>query len=243
MDNILTTPVALEQVETQVAPLTTTPVDAVPTIIEAPSWYIDENTPAEGLRPEWLPEKYKTIKDAVIGGVNAVKMYSEALGAPEQYKLENPELKESPVLDVFSKVAKKTNLSNKLYNELVNTFVEEEKQLVEQRNKEIVNLKKEIGAERIEPANNWINSLKTSVEEKEKLNKVLGSSKEAFEVLEIMRREFTKQLTSNQPQTNIPYTPQDNQKRLKEIFSSREYKNNANLFKDEISRLTNKKAM
>jgi hypothetical protein len=243
MDNLLTTPAALEQVETQVAPLTTTPVDAVPTIIEAPSWYIDENTPAEGSRPEWLPEKYKTIKDAVIGGVNAVKMYSEALGAPEQYKLENPELKESPVLDVFSKVAKKTNLSNKLYNELVNTFVEEEKQLVEQRNKEIVNLKKEIGAERIEPANNWINSLKTSVEEKEKLNKVLGSSKEAFEVLEIMRREFTKQLTSNQPQTNIPYTPQDNQKRLKEIFSSREYKNNANLFKDEISRLTNKKAM
>lgn len=240
MDNLLTA--APEQVET-IAPLTTTPVDSVPTIIESPSWYIDENTPATGERPEWLPEKYKTIKDAVIGGTNAVKMYSEALGAPEQYKLDNPELKESPVLDVFSKVAKKTNLSNKLYNELVNTFVEEEKQLVEQKNKEIVNLKKEIGSERIEPANNFINSLNTTIEEKAKLNRILGTSKEAFEALEIIRREFTKQLANTQPQTNIPYTPVDPSKRLKEIFSSREYKNNANTFKDEIARLTNKKAM
>ena len=28
-------------------------------------WYIDNDTPGEGERPEWLPEKFKTVRDAV----------------------------------------------------------------------------------------------------------------------------------------------------------------------------------
>jgi hypothetical protein len=32
---------------------------------DTPSWHIDENTPGVGDRPEWLPEKFKTVKDAM----------------------------------------------------------------------------------------------------------------------------------------------------------------------------------
>jgi hypothetical protein len=32
---------------------------------EEAKWYIDSDTPGEGERPDWLPEKFKTVRDAV----------------------------------------------------------------------------------------------------------------------------------------------------------------------------------
>lgn len=59
-----------------------TPPEAPP---EVPTWHWDENTPGTGGRPEWLPEKFKTVADAA-------KSYSELEkrvgSAPSEYSLE-----------------------------------------------------------------------------------------------------------------------------------------------------------
>lgn len=238
MDNVLTTEAPITTTETLLTPdipvATTAPVTPA-------SWYIDENIPATGDRPEWLPEKYKTVKDAVIGGTNAVKMYSEAFGSPEQYKLENQEIKDNPALELINNIAKENNLSNKLYNQLVNSFVEQEKVLISKQNEMITNLKKEIGDERIAPANNWINSFKVTKDEKDKIIKVLGTSKEAFEVLEIIHKQFTSALANGQPQSQMPYNGIDPTARLKEIYSSPEWRRAPYKFADEVNKLTTMK--
>jgi hypothetical protein len=55
---------------------------------EIPTWHWDENTPGTGGRPDWLPEKFKTVADAA-------KSYSaleKRVGsAPAEYSLEKGE--------------------------------------------------------------------------------------------------------------------------------------------------------
>ncbi len=49
---------------------------------ETPSWYWDANTPGQGDRPEFLPEKYKSVADVA----KAYKELESRLGtAPKEY--------------------------------------------------------------------------------------------------------------------------------------------------------------
>jgi hypothetical protein len=47
-----------------------------------PSWWWDENTPGSGDRPDWLPEKFKSAKDAARSFAELEKRLGSA---PEQY--------------------------------------------------------------------------------------------------------------------------------------------------------------
>lgn len=49
---------------------------------DAPKWWLDENTPGSGDRPDWLPEKYKSASDVA----KAYKELEKKFGtAPEKY--------------------------------------------------------------------------------------------------------------------------------------------------------------
>ena len=45
---------------------------------DSPKWWIDEGVPGIGDRPQWLPEKFKNIKDAVTSGLELEKKLGTA---------------------------------------------------------------------------------------------------------------------------------------------------------------------
>lgn len=66
------------------------------------SWFLDDNTPMEGERPEWLPEKFKKVSDVV-------KSYNELqkrLGdAPNEYDFSKGESWADPEYEGFKEFA------------------------------------------------------------------------------------------------------------------------------------------
>src|ERR1700760_1358244 len=69
---------------------------------ETPSWWIDEKTPGVGARPDFLPEKYKTVADVV----KAHKELEQRLGpAPNEYNFSKGEGWIEPDYEPFQHMA------------------------------------------------------------------------------------------------------------------------------------------
>lgn len=69
---------------------------------DQPSWWWDKNTPGQGDRPDWLPEKYKSAEDTA----RAFKELEKRLGAaPEQYDFSKGESWLDPDYEPFHEMA------------------------------------------------------------------------------------------------------------------------------------------
>lgn len=98
-------------------------------------WYLDENLPGNGDKPEWLIEKFKSAADQAKAYVELEKKLGAFKGAPEEYvlEIEDPELegvkfdKENPVLQDFLKVAKEQGVSQEFVETMLKTHAKIQK--------------------------------------------------------------------------------------------------------------------
>lgn len=96
-----------------------------------PSWFYDEDIPGNGDAPDYLINgTFKTIAEQARGYNEIRKKLSGFSGAPEEYELKlSDELskqvtinQEDSMLKSFTEYAKKINMNQEAYNEIVNLF-------------------------------------------------------------------------------------------------------------------------
>jgi hypothetical protein len=77
-----------------------------------PAWYIDDNTPGAGERPDWLPTNYKKVSDVAKSYSELEKKLGAFTGAPEEYNLGDLELDEDQlIVQEMKAVGKELNMS------------------------------------------------------------------------------------------------------------------------------------
>jgi len=83
-----------------------------PVASEQPTWFLDDKTPGQGERPEWLPPKYKSAAELGKAYKEAEKRLGAFTGAPETYDLKSLEIDESQLLiQEMVAVGKELNMS------------------------------------------------------------------------------------------------------------------------------------
>lgn len=106
-------------------------IEIIPT--EKHDWQWGEGKPGEGDVPEWFDNsKFKSVTDQAIAHKELQKKFGGFTGAPEDYEFSIAEGLEGKVgLDVdseqykaFSDFAKESNMSNDLFNNIINTHLE-----------------------------------------------------------------------------------------------------------------------
>jgi hypothetical protein len=107
--------------ETEIA----TPSDnSTTTETNEPTWYLDDNTPGTGARPDWLPAKYKKVSDVGRAYGELEKKLGGFTGAPESYDIASLELDANdPTVQALADVGKKHNMNQEAFQEMVGRLV------------------------------------------------------------------------------------------------------------------------
>lgn len=97
-----------------------TSVESAQPVAEQPSWYIDENIPGQGARPEWLPQKYQKVADVAKAYTELEKRLGGFTGAPETYDVSHLEVDGDALLvKEMTSVAKELNMSQDGFNKFI----------------------------------------------------------------------------------------------------------------------------
>ena len=100
------------------------PIAAPAETSQEPAWYLDDNTPGSGPRPDWLPAKYKKVSDLGKSYAEAEKRLGGFTGAPEKYDIASLELDENdPTIQALADVGKKHNMNQEVFQEMVGRLV------------------------------------------------------------------------------------------------------------------------
>jgi hypothetical protein len=90
----------------------TAQIEALPPVSTEPSWYLDDNTPGQGERPDWMPSKYKKASDVGKAYSELEKRLGSFTGAPETYDLSSLEIDSNQhMIKEITAVAKELNMS------------------------------------------------------------------------------------------------------------------------------------
>lgn len=88
-----------------------------------PSWYLDDNTPGVGERPDWMPVKYKKASDVGKAYQELEKKLGAFTGAPERYDLSKLEIDENDlIVKELSAVAQEMNMSQEGLEKFMGRF-------------------------------------------------------------------------------------------------------------------------
>lgn len=109
-------------------------------------WFYADNMPGEGERPEFLQPKFKSVAEQAKSYTELEKKFGGFKGAPENYEVTLPEELQGKVninpedglYKTFAEIAKKSNMNNETFNEIVSSYA---KQISEQQQ---VNLQEEL---------------------------------------------------------------------------------------------------
>jgi hypothetical protein len=120
---------------------------------EEPKWFIDEGLPGVGERPQWLPEKFKTVADMSKSYAELEKKFGTV---PEEYDISNSVYldPDKDIIKDFLQVAKEKRVPKEVVDKMVDTF---DRYLGEHD----VNTDEEVkklgdnAAERLKTLNNW----------------------------------------------------------------------------------------
>lgn len=94
--------------------------ESSPTLPTEPEWYLDDNTPGSGARPDWMPSNYKKVSDIAKSYTELEKKLGAFKGAPEKYDVASMELDENDfVLQELSSVGKELNMSQEAFQKVV----------------------------------------------------------------------------------------------------------------------------
>jgi len=151
----------MEETSTQTETAAVEETQETPTETQEPSFSYAEGIAGEGEKPEWFKDsKYKTIADQAKAYGDLESRFGGFTGKPEDgYSLsEGIEAVESPMLDSLKEIGEKYNMSNDMFNEIIETQIKAEQEAEEAfRSREIENLG-ENGQQRIDNANDWLSA-------------------------------------------------------------------------------------
>lgn len=184
------------------------------TVTEGDAEKAPEDNPAtekSGEEVTLLADKYKTVEELEKGYKEAIKTLTEkGKVAPESYELAedlgfDPE---DPMLGEFSEVAKKHNLSNEAYNDLVKFKAEMDAKMAPNPEAELEKLGPNAN-ELIQGVSKFYQS-KLSAEQYESV-KAIASTAEGVQILDTLRKSFseTAPVTSRESVTREPSVTQD----------------------------------
>lgn len=124
---------------------------------ESPSWYWDSNTPGVGERPEFLPEKYKSVADVA----KAYKELESRLGtAPKEYDFSRGQAWMEPEYEPFQQMAEFAR-SKHVPQEVMDKFLDSVGLYLDEFRTDINEEKAKLGenaVERLQKLNNWAKS-------------------------------------------------------------------------------------
>lgn len=143
---------------------TTTPPDSTPENSGAaapdagtPGWYWDENTPGQGERPQFLPEKYKSVADVA----KAYKELESRLGtAPKEYDFSKGESWMEPDYEPFQQMAEFAK-SKHVPQEVMDKFLDTVGLYMDEFRTDLNEEKSKLGenaTQRLQTLNNWAKS-------------------------------------------------------------------------------------
>ncbi len=124
-----------------------------------PSWWIDENTPGVGDRPDWLPEKFKSAADISKSYSELEKRLGSEPKAPEQYDLSKGEWMDPDNTSIkeFIDFAKSKNVPQ----DVMDKMAESVGSYINSFDVNLDDVKAELGSdadERLERLDNWAKS-------------------------------------------------------------------------------------
>ena len=146
------------------------------------AWFLDEGVPGPGSRPEWLDQKFKSVKDVVHSYKELEKRLGSNAGAPETYDpKEYAELfAETPLLPNLTNKAKELKLSQETFEAVLGEFATYQKSLMPNIDEEM----KKLGdnpQRRLDTVNQWATNHLS-----EKAIETLGKISYTAEVVELM---------------------------------------------------------
>lgn len=157
----------------------------------SPSWWLDENTPGFGDRPNFLPEKYKTVADVV----KAHKELEQRLGsAPAKYDFSKGKAWIEEDYEPFQHMAEFAK-SKHVPQEVMDKFLDTVGLYLDEFKVDINEEKAKLGekaSERIQVLNNWAKSNLS-----EKAFEVLSGSMRTAEQIEALEEIRSKMLGGN----------------------------------------------
>ncbi len=124
---------------------------------ESPGWYWDSNTPGQGERPEFLPEKYKSVADVA----KAYKELESRLGtAPKEYDFSKGESWMEPDYEPFQQMADFAK-SKHVPQEVMDKFLDTVGLYMDEFRTDLNEEKSKLGenaTQRLQTLNNWAKS-------------------------------------------------------------------------------------
>lgn len=97
-----------------------TSIESAPPAAAQPAWHLDDNTPGQGNRPDWLPAKYNKASDVAKAYTELEKRLGGFTGAPESYDLSAIEVDDSAmIMQEMTAVAKELNMSQEGFNKFI----------------------------------------------------------------------------------------------------------------------------
>lgn len=83
-------------------------------------WFIDDNTPGQGARPDWLPTRYKKVSDVGRAYTELEKKFGAFTGAPENYDIASLEIDENQLtVKELAAVAKEMNMNQEGFQKIL----------------------------------------------------------------------------------------------------------------------------
>lgn len=125
---------------------------------QEPAWFLDDTTPGQGPRPDWLPQKYNKVSDLGKSYVEAQKKLGGFSGAPDKYDMASLEIDETdPTIQTLMDIGKKHNMNQNIMNDIVGRLTSI------QETTEQMNIEQEVkklgadGARMLTEYKNWVN--------------------------------------------------------------------------------------
>lgn len=158
---------------------------------ESPSWYWDENTPGHGERPQFLPEKYKSVADVA----KAYKELESRLGtAPKEYDFSKGQGWIEPEYEPFQQMAEFAK-SKHVPQEVMDKFLDTVGLYLDEFRTDINEEKSKLGenaTQRLQTLNNWAKSNLS-----EKAFSALTAGMRTAEQIEALEEIRNKMLNNN----------------------------------------------
>lgn len=124
---------------------------------DTPNWFWDENTPGLGERPQFLPEKYKSVADVA----KAYKELESRLGtAPKEYDFSKGQAWIEPDYEPFQEMAEFAK-SKHVPQEVMDKFLDTVGLYLDEFKPDMMEEKAKLGenaTERLQKLNNWARS-------------------------------------------------------------------------------------
>jgi hypothetical protein len=169
---------------------TTAPESGTPGA-ETPSWYWDDNTPGVGERPQFLPEKYKSVADVA----KAYKELESRLGtAPKEYDFSKGDGWIEPDYEPFIEMAEFAK-SKHVPQEVMDKFLGTVGLYLEEFRTDLNEEKAKLGenaSERLQVLNNWAKANLS-----EKAFQTLSSGMRTAEAIEALEEIRSKMIGGN----------------------------------------------